>query len=251
MRRILSLLPAAVLAIGCSDSTGPPGLAQHLDALYQQACAGAYNPASGDANSAGYDTLSGSWQRCMLLSVLLAGPASGAEPSPITVTTDSGTSTWQGLVINEYDTNSSGVVERSVFVMIAYSDANVSTALVSSIGNGGSPMYVIAGNNIVTDAWLYKFQVTAQGLGPRCTDVSGLANPLANAMTGYPPIEYGPSVCQLATYQGLATAEFQASPGLNPNLQLISIAPQTINGITVVPAGFYSSRLRLRSKHPT
>jgi len=245
---LLGLAVVPLGAIACSDSTSPSSIAHHMDSLYRQACARAYNPQSGYANGAGYDTASVYWQRCLLLSVLVAAPASGVELSPVTVTTGAGTGTWQAVVINEFDSGG-GHYLTSNTDLIAYSDANVTNVVEATelqyygSSGGGFDAFIIANDTIIENGSFTTTtgSVTTKTLGSRCHDTSGLSDPLA--YYGFPPVEYGPSICQLGTFEGSVTASFPATTGLDPNLESFTIAPQTINGISVVPGRFYLSRV--------
>jgi hypothetical protein len=238
--RFGTLALAVLAAFGCTDSTGPSSIAHHLDALYRQACAAAYDPTGGYANSAGYNTASPYWYRCQMLSVLLAGPASGAEPSPVRVTTATGVETWQGLIIDESDSGSSGAVLDSSMIMIAYRDANVTTAVLTMLFDGSWGSVIYANDTIVANFTSGSVAMSPVTLGARCKDTRGLSNPLADTLTGYPPIEYASGICQLATFDGSMSATFPNTPGLDPALSSVTIDRQSFNGIYVFPPlGFY------------
>jgi hypothetical protein len=244
LSRIAPTIAFAVTA-ACSDSTGPASVARHLDTLYRQACAHAYVPLNQSSNTGYYDTASVYYQRCQLLSVLLAGPASGAEPSRLNVTTGAGRQTWRGIVISEYDTLSTGAPETTINTMIAYSDANVTTAVVSFVTNAGNFVYIIANDTITENGASLSATTSRSSLGAPCQDTPGLANPLlADTLTGFPPIEYGGNVCHLATFSASLSATFPATAGLDPSLQSITIDAQSVNGISVIPNYFYFDRAR-------
>jgi hypothetical protein len=235
--RFGTLALAVLAAFGCSDTSGPSSVAHHLDVLYSQACARAYSPS-------GYNMASVYWQRCQLLSILVAAPASGAEPSSIRVTTAAGTSTWQSLAIYEYDTSNTGMPLSTINAIIAYSDANVTNAVVLLVTSGGNASYIIANDTITENGVWMSGAASRSSLGGQCRDVSGLSNPLGDTLTGYPPIEYGGSLCHLATFQVSVSTTFPATPGLDPSLESFTIDPQSINGISVIPAEFYFDKRR-------
>jgi hypothetical protein len=241
MRRVIGLFIAALATTACSDSTGPTGLAHHLDTLYRQACARAYTPAVGLGNGAVYDTASVYWQRCRLLSVLLAGPASGAEPSAVRVTTANGVETWHGLVILEYDTVYTGTPETNFYVLIAYSDANVTNAVVSFLGYDAT--YIVANDTVTVNGTTLSDSGSRVSVGVPCHDTPGLVNPLANPLTGFPPIEYSGAICRLATFEASLSSTFPATPGLDASLQAIAIDRQSIAGISVIPSYFWVNRV--------
>jgi hypothetical protein len=237
MRFVLGLFIAALATTGCSDSTGPSSVAHHLDALYRQACAKAYVPSSGSGgftNGPGYDMTSPYWQRCMLLNTLLAGPASGAEPSPVRVTTATGVETWQGVLIFEYDTANSGTPpSTTIYDLIVYSDPNVTTAIVSALTDFGNFTYIIANDTITENGTALSHTASRVSLGSPCHETSGLANPLANFL-GFEYIEYSGAICRLATFDASVRATFPATPGMDASLESITIDPQSIDGISVV-----------------
>jgi hypothetical protein len=252
MRFVLGLFVAALATTGCSDSTGPSDIAHHLDELYRQACAKAYVPSGGYANGAGYDTTSAYWQRCMLLNSLLAGPASGAEPSPVRVTTATGVETWQGILIFEYDTANSGTPpSTTIYDLIAYSDPNVTTAIVSAVTSFGNFTYLIANDTITVGGTALGDTASRVSLGSPCHETSGLANPLANVL-GFEYIEFSGAICRLATFDASVRATFPATTGMDASLESITIDPQSIDGISVVGNSLlYIERLkasRLRAR---
>jgi hypothetical protein len=244
---VLGITIVVSWAAGCADSTGPVSIAHHLDALYRQACSLAYDPAHAPFNGSNYNPNSPYYQRCLLLSVLLAGPASGAEPSPVRVMTSTGVSTWHGLVIDEFDTASTGARVDSNFVLIVYSDPNVTTALVSELDGGGGAIdqsaYIVANDTITVDAYQTALTVSTQTLGRRCVDTRGLDNPLGDTLSGFPPIEYDAAICQLATFAASERIAFPDSVDLDPSLRSITIDRQTLNGISVMTFSPYLNRV--------
>lgn len=236
-------------ALGCSDSTGPSSVAHHLDAVYRQICAKAYSPASPFVNGGNYDMQSPYWPKCQLMSVLLAGPASGAEPSAVRVTTGHGVETWQGMMIFEYDTSGNGAPYTQQYELIVYSDPDVSTAVVSffvnSSGTINTGTYVLTSDTVIENGTPLSDSSARVSLGSPCHDISGLSNPLGNQF-GFPPIEYGGDVCHLATFMATLNATFPTMAGLDSSLTTISIAPQSINGISVIPGRFYLDRVGYR-----
>jgi hypothetical protein len=230
MMKRLSLIAQVIVfavAVACSDSTGPSA-AVHVDQLYQQACRLADTGMS-------QTPILGSpyYPRCAMFALLLAAPASGAQPSPVQVTTSSGVQTWHAVVIAEADTAPGNTLNDSSFFLVAYADANVTTALVSvftatssGFKNLGSAIYTDAPITLSSSANNVVMSTVTTG-GP-CNDVSGLTNPLGV------PIVYAPSVCHLATFNVAISAKFQATPGLDAALETITITPQTVNGIRVI-----------------
>jgi hypothetical protein len=222
---------ALVTATACSDSTGPSAVARHFDALLSQACAAAdSNPTPG----LGYNTNSGYLQRCILLGVLITAPASGAEPSPLRVTTATGTAVWQGLVVEYTDTNQVGTPVDSSFEVIAFSDDNVTTAVVGSeFMSSDSGMYLEANDTVTVNArYPSTFSVSTASRGGRCSDTHGLPDPLDNPYDD-PPIEYSPSICRLSTFAVSMTGTFPVAPGVDTAFVSVRVPSQTVNGITV------------------
>jgi len=222
VRLVLGLFIATVAATGCSDSTGPSSVARHFDALLSQACAIADTapPASGTV------------ERCALLAALITAPASGAEPSPLRVTTTTGTALWQGLVIDYTDTTQYGTPADSSFLVVAFSDENVTTAVVGTdLLSTNFGIYLEANDTVIVNA-IYNtstFSVSTASRGGRCSDTHGLANPLDGR-----PIEYSPSMCRLSTFTVSMTPNFPVARGVDTALVAFRVPPQTVNGITVV-----------------
>jgi hypothetical protein len=235
------ILAVAVLgAIGCSDATSPSSsTAHHIDALLQQACAQA--AVVGPADSKGGYAL-----RCDVLSTLITGPASGAEPSPLQVIT-AGTSAsgWRGLVIAFADTGMAFQVGPS-YLLIAYTDPNVTNVFVAHSDplDATAPYLVLSDTVLVMPTGDGAPAVGMVSTGARCTDTPGLANPLAGP-DGYPLIEYPGSICRLATFSVSMTANFLVS-GADSGFASVQIPQQNVSGILVTnpPLGSHFRRLR-------
>jgi hypothetical protein len=232
--RTPTLVVALVAAIGCSDATSPSSsTARHLDALLQQACA----QADADVNpSNGYIL------RCELLSDLVTGPASGAEPSPLQVITAGTTSTeWRGLVIAFAETDG-GFLGEPNYLLIAYSDPNVTNVFVGQtvLGSETTPYLVLGDTELVMSGAGGGPFVDTVSTGARCTDTPGLANPLGDG-----PIAYSGSMCRIATFSVLETAAFPVS-GADSGFASVSIPAQDVTGILVTnpPVNSYFRRIR-------
>ena len=243
-----ALALALLAAIGCSDSSGPSTsnspslLARHIDSLYVQACA--------TADSTGGFYTSPYYSRCQLLSVLLAVPASGAEPSPLVVQDLPGNS-WRGAVIDYTDTSSNGAPHDSNFVLIAYADPDVHTAFVADFVNGQPGQEIVINDDTVALAYANSLPISTVSRGARCSDTQGLANPLLDT-AGFPQIEYSPSICQLSTFSVSWNADFNVLR-VDSVYARVNIPTQAVNGITLTnsPWGFSAQRaLEIRLRQP-
>ena len=244
--RVLAL--ALLAAIGCADSSGPSRshspstsngsslVAQHIDSLYVQACAIGDQPYGGEPPP--YNPY---FQRCLLLSVLLAAPASGAEPSPLQVDRMPGKG-WRGVVIEFTDTTSDGTPRDSSYELIAYSDADVTTAVVAEWVVGNQSAYVLANDTVAADGYSSSATISTVSRGGRCSETPGLANPLLNS-DGFPQIEYSSSICQLSTFSVSWTGFFNVLT-VDAAYGQAQIPTQTVNGITVTnsPWGIHFRR---------
>lgn len=236
--RFPALALAVLAAVGCSDASSPTThgasvLAQHFDSLYVQACA--------LAGANGSPTDSPYYPRCQLLSVLLAIPASGAEPSPLQINHIAGTG-WRGAVIEYTDTSSTGAPRDSFFVLMAYADPDLHTAFVTDFVNGFTGGEIVIHDDTVALAYANSLPISTVSRGARCSDTQGLANPLLDT-AGFPQIQYSASICQLSTFSVSWDGLFNVLT-VDSAYQQAQIPAQTVNGITVTnsPWGFYAQR---------
>jgi hypothetical protein len=241
--RFGALALAVLAAIGCSDSSGPStsnspsALAQHLDSLYVQACAVA--DTVGPYGELPY--YSPYYPRCLLLSVLLAVPASGSETSPLVVQGLPGNG-WRGAVIDYTDTSSNGAPHDSNFVLIAYADPDVHTAFVTDFVNGQAGGDIVIDDDTVALAYANSLPISTMSRGGRCVETAGLTNPLLDT-AGFPQIQYSGSICQLSTFSVTWNGDFNVL-AVDSLYAQVNIPTQTVNGITLTnsPWGFYAQR---------
>jgi hypothetical protein len=160
-----TLAIATALAIACGgdagNASGPQtsagsALARHIDSLVVAAKSNA---------------------RDSLWAATLEGaeyvPAYGGTPTSVTISTDSGTETWQALVLGE----ASPGTDTSYFLW-AYSDAAFSRVLLT--GGRDTPIpgilsYLILNDTAIVSAVGYTAFTTAS-VGATCTFTSGLVN---------------------------------------------------------------------------
>ncbi len=229
--RFRALTLAVLAALGCGDASGPSNggnpasLALHLDSLYAQACAQAYSPAYEDP-----PYFSPYYGRCLMMSVLIAAPASGAAPSPLVVDNAATDTSWQGVVINFSDTTSTGAPRDSAFYLVAFSDHDVTNAIVAQILAGTQSAYIVANDTVAADGY-GTFTASTVSHGARCSDVQGLTNPPVDSVT-FVPIQYDPSICQLGTFSVSWNGLFNVAT-VDSVWGQARIPTQTVNGITV------------------
>jgi hypothetical protein len=153
------------------------------------------------------------------------------------------------VVVAETDTAGDGSVIDSSFALVAYSDANVTTAVFSEYAATATG-FTNLGSAIYTNAPLTlsgsggSVQISTLSIGSPCKDVPNLTNPFGADTGNYPSIEYAPSVCRLTTFRAAMATTFTATAGLDPALQAIAIAPQSVNGIRLLNYRVYEQRLR-------
>ena len=201
-----------------SDSTGPldggtpPSLAAHFDSLYSQAKAQSATDAKFQFRS-------------VALSDLELPAAFGATPTSVTVTTASGTETWQGFVFEEVLTNG-GTPTDSGRLVLAYRDADAHTLIVTAFLADGSSAgaSLVTNDTVVVHANANAGSVTLVSPGAACPAApSGLANPViatANQAT-----------CLSATFNAALTLGFPATAGVDAALTHISFPATTFSGV--------------------
>lgn len=229
--RLCALALAVLIAVACRDASAPSNgsnptaLALHMDSLYSQACAQAYSP---DYEDPPY--YSPYYGRCLMMSVLIAAPASGAEPSPLVVENSATDTNWRGVVINFVDTLSGGLARDSAFYLVAYSDQNVTSAIVAQVLAGNQSAYVVADDTVAADGY-GTFTASTVSRGARCTDVQGVTNPPVTGVT-FVQIQYSPTICQLGTFSVAWNGLFNVL-AVDSVWGQATIPTQTVNGITV------------------
>jgi hypothetical protein len=120
--------------------------------------------------------------REQFLSIAEAGPAFGGVPLNTGVFINGQAVNWETIEIEEVDTNSSGVVVDSSYVVVAYGDANLSTAIGAQIVfNGPTPTvsgFLISSDSVLTaDSTVTMTASTATPSVAPCYLVTGLTNP--------------------------------------------------------------------------
>jgi hypothetical protein len=236
-------LTLVLAACGSSNTTGPKtptpqALATHFDSIYS-----AYL-ATGTSN----DTALGRY----IAEFFEVPPAYGASLSSFTVTTASGTQTWQGFTYEYASTGSSG---DSTFLTVAFSDLNLSHFVVTTMNyNSGG---FSDGNVFAVVNWTHGgFDSTFSGAasllstGATCSLQTGLA------AGSYITSGVGASTaCELAKFQVSFQATFAAGDSLGA-LSSMSISSDTFNGVRLsnpivvshvapIPSKFAALGLRL------
>jgi len=129
-------------------------------------------------------------------------------------------------------------------VLIAYSDSNVTNALVSEWvpGSETTPYLVLNDTVAVLSSAGGAPYIDTVSTTARCSDTPGLANPLA----GLTPIEYSGSICRIGTFAvGLEPQPFPVS-GADSAFATVEIPDQNVSGIWVTnpPSGARLLRTR-------
>lgn len=201
-----------------SDNTGPldgetpPSLAAHFDSLYSQAKAQSTT-----------DTMFA--LRSVALSDLELPAAFGATPTSITVTTASGTETWQGFVFEEVRTNGGTPTDSGRFVL-AYRDADAHTLIVTLFLANGSTAgaSLVTNDTVVVHANANAGSVTLVSTGAACPAApSGLVNPVIATASQ--------ATCLSATFSATLTLGFPATAGVDAALTQISFPATTFSGV--------------------
>jgi hypothetical protein len=169
----LVAIPALAIIAACADSTvgnTNPALtpqqlataaARHIDTLWSQS-----------TNST----------RLQFLSLAELPPAFGGVPLNAGILINGQAYNWEALEFEQVDTNSSGVVVDSSYVLVAYADANLSTAIAAQIiFNGPTPTIsglLISNDTVATaDSTIIMTASTATPSLAACYLVTGLTNP--------------------------------------------------------------------------
>lgn len=223
VRVMMAIVGTAGIVAGTGCGTGGPTapasqkLSTHFDGLYVEAMLAATHA----------DSL-----RSAVLSYLELASAEGAAPVPVTVTTASGTQTWQALSYTFADTSGSASAS-TVAATIVYSDSNVTNAVVAVVTTGfgaGVSAELLAADTI------YVAQTTATALAT----VTNAGACLFPSQGGYADQIFTTVAsmyhCNLATFQSSLTASFPSTPGVDPGLTQMSFATLTSNGVRLTDA---------------
>lgn len=202
-----------------SDNNGPPTgppatagtLAQHFDTLFAQAKAASIS----DTNYNG---------RVEVLSDLELAAAFGAAPTAVTVTTSAGTESWKAFVFEEVR-NTGGVASDSGYIIIAYRDSLVHTAILTGVRANGTSL---GGRLLVSDTLVVVASANS-GLASLVSTGSACATPIAGLVN--PIIATGQSAtCLTAVIQAAHSSTFPARAGVDPAYTQLSFATQTFAG---------------------
>lgn len=196
----------ALVAVACSDATGPGANAQrvaaHLDSLWAAAIA------HGDAVRAG------------ALTALETPVAYGADPTEITVRTAAGAERWRGVIL------SSAYSTSQPFSLLAYRESDAHTILLVSIRSTGD-----AGATMITNDSVLVLATTGSGTAAKrsldraCAVATGLANPgiaLPN------PARF---TCRVGRFTAQLSLIFPAATGMDPALRAIFVGETTVSGV--------------------
>ncbi len=201
------------------DSTGPKmgppatagTLAQHFDTLFAQAKASSIS----DTNYNG---------RVEVLSELELAAAFGGAPTAVTVTTSAGTESWKAFVFEEVR-NTGGVASDSGYIIIAYRDSLVHTAILTGVRANGTSLggRLLVSDTLVVVASANSALASLVSTGSACaTPIAGLVNPI---------IATGQSAtCLTAVIQAAHSSTFPARAGVDPAYTQLSFATQTFAG---------------------
>ncbi|MDQ2932456.1 MAG: hypothetical protein M3Y05_16770 [Gemmatimonadota bacterium] len=206
---------AACGSDGSGPPTGPPTtpgtLAQHFDTLFAQAKASSIS----DTNYNG---------RVEILSDLELAAAFGAAPTAVTVTTSAGTESWKAFVFEEVR-NIGGVASDSGYIIIAYRDSLVHTALLTGVRANGTSL---GGRLLVSDTHVVVASANS-GLASLVSTGSACATPIAGLVN--PIIVRGQSAtCLTAVIQAAHSSTFPATAGVDAAYTQLSFATQTFAG---------------------
>jgi len=199
-----TLAIATVLAIACGDASNPgapqssagSALARHMDSLVVAAKS---NP------------------RDSLWAATIEGaeyvPAYGGTPTSVTVNTDSGTQTWQALILEEVSPGA----DTASFLW-AYSDPAFTKVLVTGAHEGPGTIANIVSLLILNDTTVVSSVgytvVTTTSVGESCTFTSGLVNI---------PNTFAAGSCSLGTFTGAVHIAFGGDS--------IAMAAQPMTGV--------------------
>lgn len=219
---MLVAFAAAITTAACgSDSTSPnstsaASVARHMDSLLVTA-----------ATKAGSDANYG--VRASLLEFFEVGPAFGAQPIALTVTTASGTQQWKGTIFSIVDTATSGTPADSLYYVTAYSDANVDNAIIAEISSTGTVVQaeLLASDTLAAIGTLSSSTGTVSegALGKTCSAITGLVDPiLGELLTDFPK-------CTSTTFTTTFNLTFPATTGISASLLNISVTAATVNGV--------------------
>jgi hypothetical protein len=211
-------LTLVLAACSSSNTTGPKtptpqALATHFDSLYS-----AYL-AAGTSNDTGIGRY--------IAEFFEVPPAYGASLSPFTVTTASGTQTWQGFT---YEYASTGASGDSTFLTVAFSDLNLSHFVVvetnynSSGYTGGNAFAIVNWTHGGPDS-TFSGSASLLSTGATCSLQTGLAAGIfiTNGVGAS-------TACELAKFQVSFQATFAAGDSLG-TLSSMSISNDTFNGV--------------------
>jgi hypothetical protein len=164
-------------------------------------------------------------------------PSMGGLVSPVTVTTASGTQTWQGLTFEVAATGTGG---DSEFVTAIYSDTGFSTLVVAETfySGGGSPTgtaYIVQDTTypgFASTTYTGAGAVNSTGSAASCSVIGGInAYPvITNYVSSIAGVGIGTTTCQPATFTISFSATFPDNANLGA-LSSVAIAGTSFTGV--------------------
>lgn len=203
----------AVVAVACSDATGPGRnarrLAEHFDSLWVEAD-------SLSARSHGYAV------RASALTALETPFAYGADPTDITVRTADGTEHWNGVILAVAPTDAS---DHPVS-LLAYREPDAHTILLLSIQpNGDATATMVTNDSVLVLATAGSGATAKRSLDRECASTTTLANP---AVALPSPTRF---TCKVGRFSAQVALIFPSATGMDPALRNIFVATTTVNGV--------------------
>jgi hypothetical protein len=203
-----------VVAVACSDATGPgenaQRVARHLDSLWAEASSQA-------AHSHGYAVRAGA------LTALETPVAYGADPVDISVRTAAGTEQWKGVIV----TSVSGASAQPVSLLM-YRESDAHTILLVAIRpDGDASATMITNDSVLVLATAGSGTAATRSLDRDCTSAPGLTNP----GVGLPnPARF---TCRVGRFASQLSLIFPSAAGMDPALRSVFVAETTLNGVEV------------------
>jgi hypothetical protein len=212
-RTILFLPLSIVLAsfgAGCADSTAPTGsdFAEHLDSLY-------FATVSDSSLSENMR-----YARISSIGLFEVGAAFRVRPTPIKVTTATGTEQWLAF---EFETVQSLEHGRFSNMLIATRDPNVHSYLIAEFGSDGSPVLAV----LTIDDTLR--------IGASRHDGASYVSFTGSHECATPPPLHNPTIlltggCVTASFSSSSSIEFNNAPGLPPAYRRLSFPLTSLMG---------------------
>jgi hypothetical protein len=206
-----------LIVAACGDGTAPqpaltgPQIARHFDSLWVKT-----------TNAT----------RASFLSTAVLAPALGASPVNVTIGTRTGTYHWQGFLW--FCDLAQGCGGDSTYVLIAYSDYSLTTALLAGLQFEAEPysptpyqwvqsVSLLSNDSVMVTGGSGTVAMRTTSMGSHCVAVPGAVSVFSDWVSN----------CNLATFQGSVSWSFPTPPPGNADLQEITIAPQVFDGVYV------------------